>query len=124
LLGLILEKFMKKLALILFVASAVSALAADNVVKGYLVDSSCANEFQKYSRSAAGHTKGCLTMPDCAKSGYGVLTDDLKFIKFDKAGNEQASKFISDLTKNKDIKVTVSGQVNGETMTVSKIELQ
>ncbi|HTD23648.1 MAG TPA: hypothetical protein VK738_13405 [Terriglobales bacterium] len=115
---------MKKLALILFVASAISAFAADNVVKGYLLDSSCAGELQKHARSGAGHTKGCLQMPDCVKSGYGVLTDDLKFIKFDKAGNEQASKFIDGLTKNKDIKVTVSGEVIGDTMTVSKIELQ
>jgi hypothetical protein len=63
-------------------------------------------------------------MPDCASSGYGVLTDDKKVVKLDKAGNEQAKKFIADLKKEKDVRVVVTGAVNGSSMTVSKIELQ
>jgi len=63
-------------------------------------------------------------MDECAKSGYGVLTDDKKIVMFDAAGNQQAKKFIADLKKPKDIKVSVTGTVNGDTMTVSKIELQ
>jgi hypothetical protein len=114
----------KNLVLVLFLASAISASAADSVVKGYLLDSSCAANLQKNERSGAGHTKGCLQLPNCEKSGYGVLTEDRKFIRFDKEGNERAKKFIAALSKNTDIKVTVSGEVNGDTMTVSKIELQ
>jgi hypothetical protein len=58
------------------------------------------------------------------KSGYGVLTPDKKVIKFDAAGNEKAIKFIDALTQKKDIKVTVTGAVDGDKMTVEKIELQ
>jgi hypothetical protein len=115
---------LRALVLVLFVAPAITTFAADTVVKGYLLDPSCAADLVKHERSAAGHTKGCLQLADCAKNGYGVLTDDRKFIKFDKKGNEQAKKFIAALAQNKDIKVTVSGEVNGDTMTVSKIELQ
>jgi hypothetical protein len=115
---------MKKALLILFAAIAFTSLAADTTIKGYLVDIACGQEDGSKPGFGAKHTKECLEMPDCANSGYGVLTDDKKVIRFDKAGNEQAKKFIADLKKNNDIKVTVTGAVTGDSMTVSKIELQ
>jgi hypothetical protein len=115
---------MKKFILILFAATCISAFAADSTVKGYLVDLACAREEGQKAGFGAKHAKDCLEMPDCAKSGYGVLTDDKKIVQFDAAGNEQAKKFIADLKKEKDIKVSVTGNVNGGSMTVSKIELQ
>ncbi len=115
---------MKKALLILFAAIALTSFAADTTVKGYLVDIACGQEDGSKPGFGAKHTKECLEMPDCANSGYGVLTDDKKIIRFDKAGNEQAKKFIADLKKNNDIKVTVTGAVSGAGMTVSKIELQ
>jgi hypothetical protein len=115
---------MKKLALVLLTAVALSAFAADTKVQGYLVDIACASEEGQRANFGAKHSKDCLLMPDCAKSGYGVLTDDKKVIKFDAASNEKAKQFIADLKKQKDIKVNVTGTVNGEHMTVSKIELQ
>ena len=63
-------------------------------------------------------------MDDCANSGYGILTLDKKVIRFDKAGNEEAKKFIASVKKQNDIKVTVTGNLNGDQMTVNKIELQ
>ena len=115
---------MRKFILVMFAAVAISAFAADTTVKGYLVDLSCAAEEGSKPGFGAKHSKDCLQMEECAKSGYGVLTDDKKVIKFDKTGNEQAKKFINDLKKPKDIKVNVAGNVNGDTMTVNKIELQ
>jgi hypothetical protein len=115
---------MKGIALILCAFVAVGAFAADTPIKGYLVDMACGREDGSKPGFGSKHTKDCLQMPDCAQSGYGVLTDDNKFLRFDKAGNDQAKKFITDLKKESDIKVTVTGTVNGNTMTVSKIELQ
>ena len=103
---------------------AVSAFAAEATVKGYLVDLSCAAEGAGQPGFGAKHSKSCLQMDECAKSGYGVLTDDKKVIRFDSASNKKAKEFIADLKKAKDIKVNVTGTVNGENITVSKIELQ
>jgi hypothetical protein len=113
---------MRTLALILF--AGIAAFAADNAVKGYLVDISCATEEGSRPDFGIKHSKECLQMPECAQSGYGILTLDKKIIKFDAAGNEQAKKFLADLKKNNDIKVTVTGAVSGDFMTVTKIELQ
>ena len=116
--------FMRKLILVLFTALAVSSFAADTVVQGYLVDLSCAAEEGQKPGFGAKHSKDCLQMDECIKSGYGVLTDDKKVIKFDQASNTQAKKFIDDLKKTKDIRVNVTGTVKGDTIAVNKIELQ
>ncbi len=115
---------MKRVLVILLGAVAISAFAADATVKGYLVDISCATDEGLRPDFGTTHTKECLKMPECESSGYGVLTADKKIIKFDKAGNEQARKFLDSTTRNADIKVIVTGTVSGDSMTVSKIELQ
>ncbi|HLJ87357.1 MAG TPA: hypothetical protein VKZ53_11080 [Candidatus Angelobacter sp.] len=117
---------MKNLGLLLLIATSMSAFAADAAIKGHLVDINCSSDFGDRPGWAAKHSKKCLQMLPCEKSGYGVLTEDRKIIKFDDDGNQKAKKFIADLTKNNDVKVTVTGSVDGSasTMTVSKIELQ
>lgn len=105
-------------------AAALSAFAAETKVQGYLVDLACASEEGQKTGFGAKHSTDCLQMPECEKSGYGVLTDDKKVIKFDAASNAKAKQFIAGLKKNKDIKVNVTGTVDGERMTVNKIELQ
>jgi hypothetical protein len=115
---------MKKLILVVFTAVALSAFAADTQVQGYLVDIACASEEGQRTNFGIKHSKDCLQMPDCERSGYGLLTDDKKIIKFDAASNAKAKEFIADMQKHNDIKVNVTGTMNGERMTVSKIELQ
>jgi len=117
---------MKKFAMILFAAMAISAFAADTAVKGYLVDLACAAEDGSKPGFGAKHSKGCLQMPDCVKSGYGVLTDDKKVVKFDAAGNQKVAKFLDGLPKDKknDIKVSVTGALSGDNIVVTSIELQ
>jgi hypothetical protein len=115
---------MRRIALVLLTAAALSAFAAETKVQGYLVDLACSREEGQKPGFGAKHSTMCLQMPECAKSGYGVLTDDKKVIKFDAASNAKAKQFIADLKKEKDIKVNVTGTVNGERMAVTKIELQ
>jgi hypothetical protein len=115
---------MRRIALVLLTAAALSSFAADTTVKGYLVDIACASEEGQKPGFGAKHSKDCLQMPDCAHSGYGVLTDDKKVIKFDAASNAKAKQFIAGMKKDKDIKVNVTGTVDGEKMAVNKIELQ
>jgi hypothetical protein len=123
-----------KTAAALALALTVSApLAAANktvgkkaTLQGYLVDVSCATEKHKSADWAAKHGKDCLTMDDCAKSGYAVLTADQKLYKFDAAGNEQAKKIIASHDMKSDWKVVVKGKVNadGNAVAVSSLALQ
>jgi hypothetical protein len=119
---------MRRFVLIFLTVLSVSAFAADIAVKGYLVDSACATRFARKGglKPGAGsnHSLSCLRTEVCEQSGYGVITEDNRFIKFDQDGNAKAKKFIAEITKTSEIKVTVSGSVDGDKMTVGKIELQ
>ena len=112
---------MRKLALFVL-AAALCAFGAESTVNGYLVDISCASKRGQQAEFGANHSRNCLRM--CKETGYGVLTDDKKLIKFDKAGNEKALHFLSGIAKDDDIQVSVTGTVNGESMSVDKIQLK
>ena len=113
-----------KLFLVLLAATTLSAFAPETTVKGHLVDIACASDLADRPGFGARHSRKCLQMQPCAQSGYGVLTEEKKVVKFDDKGNEQARKFIEGITKANDIRVTVTGAVDGDHMTVNKIELQ
>jgi hypothetical protein len=118
---------MRRLVWILLAIFSMATFAADTAVKGYLVDSSCATRIARRGgllKPGAGsnHNLGCLRI--CEQSGYGVITEDGRYIRFDEDGNAKARKFIAKITKTSEIKVTVNGSLNGDKMTVGKIELQ
>jgi hypothetical protein len=118
---------MRRFFLLLFVAASISALAADTAVQGYLLDSACYDRLKpkgNLGMAAALHARDCLRGPMCMRSGYGVLADGKRFIRFDRDGNDKVKKFIAGFSKETDLKITVTGKVDGDMMTVSKIELQ
>ncbi len=114
---------MRRSIRILFLALSGSAWAADASLQGYLIDVSCASRNAHKPGYAAGHGRTCLRMPSCADSGYGVLTDDQRFIKFDQNGNELARKLLADLAQETGIKVTVNGAVDGDHLAVASLRL-
>ena len=103
----------------LFVALA-APLTAEKV-EGYLVDEMCSAKVVKEGVDAAkAHTKGCAM--GCKDSGFGVVTADGKFVKFDDDGDRMALKMLN-LTDDEDnIKVVVNGKVEGDTMSVVAIQ--
>ena len=62
-------------------------------------------------------------MPVCVKSGYSLILADNSVLKFDEKGNEQALAFVKATKKEKDLKVTVTGAVKGQTIAVQSISL-
>lgn len=72
---------------------------------------------------AEAHTRECLLMPECVKSGYGVYTDDDKFLSLDAAGNRKAEEAIKASKKLDDFEVVVTGSVQGDTIKVESLKL-
>jgi len=99
-----------------FIGVTFSALALAGTWSGHLMDSMCKG------KDPATHTKQCAI--GCAKSGFGVVTADGKFVKFDSAGNEKALAALKASDKTQDLKVQVSGTLDGDTLKVESIQLQ
>ncbi|MCX6621130.1 MAG: hypothetical protein NTY38_08625 [Acidobacteria bacterium] len=73
-------------------------------------------------KDLASHTRQCAI--GCAKSGYGLVLQDGKFIKFDEKGNAKTLAALKTSSKDKDLKAKVSGTLAGEVLNVEAIELQ
>src|SRR5260370_42206679 len=109
--------------LILLTSLAGALSAAD--VEGVLMDKMCSMKAAKEGQKAATmHTRQCAMMPDCEKSGYGVFTADNKYLVFDSAGNEQALAALKGSKKKGNLKVKVTGEVDGDTINVASLKLQ
>jgi hypothetical protein len=83
---------------------------------GTLVDVMCKD------KDLAGHTTKCAL--GCAKSGYGLVLPDGKFVKFDEKGNARALAALKATGKEKDLKAKVTGNLDGDVVNVESLELQ
>jgi hypothetical protein len=94
-------------------------------VEGFLVDRACGAKMASSNdqKSAAGHARECALMPNCVKSGFGVLTADGTFVTLDDAGNQKAEAALKASKKADGIKVEVTGAQSGSTMKVTAIKI-
>lgn len=90
-------------------------------ITGYLIDVACGTEKGADAKTAAKHDTSCLVMDDCAKSGYGIMTADSRYYRFDAAGNGQARKLIASTKKEADWRITVVGTIEKDTIKVQAI---
>ena len=89
-------------------------LAAADSFTGTVVDIMCRG------KDLASHTRECAIT--CSKSGYGLVTAEGKFLKFDEMGNAKTLASLKKLTTDKDLKAKVSGTLNGDVLKVETIE--
>ena len=103
----------------------VAGLASAAQVDGILIDKMCSGKALNGGQKAAtSHDKACAVMASCEKSGYGVYTADGKWIAFDDAGNKKAIAALKSSKKSDDLRVTVMGDVSGDTIKVASLKLQ
>src|ERR1700677_1457908 len=92
-----------------------AALASAETFSGTVVDVMCKG------KDLAGHTRSCAL--DCAKSGFGLVEADGKFLKFDESGNARTLSMLKKSGKEKDLKVKVTVPLEGEVIKVQAVEL-
>lgn len=93
--------------------------------EGYLIDLSCARERKdKEPGLGATHSKKCLTMPACDRSGFGLLTATNEVLRFDEPGNRKTRSLIGKATKDANFSIIVRGTRLGDVLAVRQIELR
>ena len=112
---------MHKLGALLVVVGmcALPAFAGTETFTGVsLIDSNCST---KAAADPDSHTRECALK--CQASGYGVLTKDHKFLKFDAAGNSKVAQALKASDQRDHLRVDVTGEVQGDTLAVASIKL-
>jgi VCBS repeat-containing protein len=111
---------MKKLAAVLVVIALAGATAAfaEEWTNVALIDHHC---LSKFKADPDAHPTSCLIQ--CAKSGYGIITADGKWLKFDKAGNEKALEALKATDKKDHIRVNVTGEVKNGVLEVTQLSI-
>lgn len=84
-----------------------------------LIDQKCSAKFKP--NTADTHTRSCALV--CESSGYGILTADGAFLKFDKAGSQKALAELKVSTKTDHLRATVTGELEGNTLKMQTIKL-
>lgn len=120
-----------------FLCSVFLLTASAAEIKGILLDKECSAQaeesisnsspdgpsIQGGMLAAEAHTRECLRAPKCEKSGYGVYTADGKFLLFDAAGNRKAVDALRLSKRDTDIRVDVTGEIEGDTIKVVTLKL-
>ena len=84
-----------------------------------VVDVNCS---RKAAADPDSHTRDCALK--CASSGFGIVTKDQKFLKFDASGNQKVEEALKASSKKDHLRVDVTGDVQGDTINVSSVKLR
>jgi len=115
------EDMMRKVAsvAVLLGMCALPALAATETFTDVsVIDSNCS---KKASADPDAHTRECALK--CQASGYGILTKDHQYLKFDSTGNAKITEALKASDKKDHLRVDVTGDVKGDTLQVTWIKL-
>ena len=114
------ENMMKMLASVLALGlmAAPAFAAAESFNNVSVVDVSCS---KKAAANADAHTRSCALA--CQKSGFGILTADNQFLKFDAAGNAKILSELKNSSEKDHLRVNVKGDVKGDTLLVESVKL-
>jgi hypothetical protein len=63
-------------------------------------------------------------MDECVQTGYAILTEDNRIIRFDKQSNDTAKSLIASTDKKDNWKITATGVMNGDTFSAQSLKLQ
>ena len=102
-----------------FLAVVPLAASAEVWKNASLLDSMCASK-EKVAKDPDTHPVSCALQ--CAKSGYGIMAGG-KFLKFDAKGNEQIASELKSTKKTDHLRVTVDGDLKGDTIAVKSVKL-
>ena len=112
---------MKKILCLIAAAVALPmALHAETWKNVSLMDSMCAAKAEAKANPDA-HPTTCAIQ--CEKGGYGIVTSDGSFLKFDAAGNKQVQAALKATKKTDHLRVDVQGDLKGSEIAVKTVSL-
>lgn len=100
--------------------AAVSARATD--LQGVIADWNCVKPMMKDGREKVlRQNRNCSLMTNYSRAGYGLITIDKKYFRLDDAGRAWALKLLKDTPDKDNLKVVVTGDIDGDTIHVKNM---
>ncbi len=110
---------MKRISLMIALAIALPAFAAAETWSNVsIIDTKCST---KAKANPDAHTRDCALT--CSKSGFGILDKDGNYLKFDANGNVEATKLLQSSTKKDHLRVSVTGEKQGDIIQVKSLKM-
>ena len=96
--------------------------AAD--LQGVITDWNCTKDMVRHGRAQVlKQNRSCSLVKNWRRAGYGLITDDKKFYRIDSQGNDRVIQLLSDSPDKDNLRVVISGDLDGNTIKVNTISI-
>jgi hypothetical protein len=90
--------------------------------QGVLADWDCVKPMVQNGRGRTlRENRSCSLEPNYSRANYGLITDDKKYYKLDDAGRGWALKLLKDTHAKDNLRVVVTGDVDGDVIHVTNM---
>jgi hypothetical protein len=115
---------MKRAILLAVIPLAFLRSAGAAEVQGVLADWRCTEKMVKDGRAKTlKQDASCSLVKNPGRSEYGLITEDKKFYRLDKAGNDQARELLGNSHDKDNLRVIVQGDLSGNTLKVQTMSI-
>ena len=93
-------------------------------VQGVITDWNCTETMVRNGREKTlRQNRDCSMMKNYKRPAYGLITDERKFYRLDDPGNKHILQLLQDTRDKDNLKVIVTGDVEGDTLHVKTISM-
>ena len=101
-----------------------SGLAPGADVQGVIADWNCTQDMVREGREKVlKQNRGCSMMKNYNRAAYGLITRDKKYYRLDDNGNKLARELLGNSPDKDNLKVIVTGDIEGDTIKVTNMSL-
>jgi len=116
-------KMLRTLSVFLLTLGISGALSGAEL-QGLVVDWKCAKQMVQNGREKTfKDNRRCSLMKNYRRPAYGLLTDDKKFYRLDDPGNQHILQLLRNTPDKDNLKVVVTGDIDGDTIRVTNITM-
>ncbi|MBV8864893.1 MAG: hypothetical protein JO210_05775 [Acidobacteriaceae bacterium] len=99
-----------------------SGLLSASEMQGVIVDWNCAKPMVRNGRAnTLKNDRNCSMMKNYNRAAYGLITDDKKLFRLEDPGNAKILQLLKDTPDKDNLRVVVSGDIQGDTLKVVNI---
>ncbi len=101
---------------------AASGIVSAAEMQGVIADWNCVRPMVRDGRAnTLKNNRSCSLMKNYDRAAYGLITDDKKFYRLEDPGNNKIRQLLKDTPDKDNLKVVVTGDIQGETIKVDVI---